>query len=366
MSTLESFHIIGSRQFGGADQFYVRLVQGLNETGHHALGITRAGSPIAQALTEQQLPQRHLPLANKWDFITPRRLQRWVRSEQPAIVQTYMGRATRLTRLPASGPTVHIARLGGYYKIRGYYEHAHAWIGNTKGLCDYLVREGLPASRIFQIGNFVADPAVIPETELAALRPQLDLPEDALVLMTLGRFIDIKGFDDLLKAFAKLPQEARGRPLHLVIVGDGPLKDSLHALCQQLGLDGRVHWPGWQNQPAPYFALAEVFLCPSRRETLGNVILEAWSYKKPVVSTRSAGALELIEDGVTGILYPIQDPAALAGAIQELLTLSDLDWQAMGAAGEQVLAKQHRRAAVIDAYLSLYRELAAQRERISA
>src|SRR5690625_3524083 len=108
-----------------------------------------------------------------------------------------MGRATRLTRLPPSSSAVHIARLGGYYKIRGYYEHAHAWVGNTKALCDYLVREGLPAARVFHIGNFVAEPATVSDDELATLRMQLGLPDDALVLMTLGRFIDIKGFDDL-------------------------------------------------------------------------------------------------------------------------------------------------------------------------
>ena len=366
MSMPESFHVIGSRQFGGADQFYVRLLQGLNENGHQALGVNRRGSPVAQALGQLELPQRHLPLASKWDFLTPRRLKRWVEAERPRVVQTYMGRATHLTRLPKDGPSVHIARLGGYYKVRGYYEHAHAWVGNTKGVCDYLIQQGLPAKHVFYIGNFVAEPAAVDEAELAAIRAQLGLPADALVLMTLGRFIDIKGFDDLLEAFARLPAEARGRQLHLIIVGDGPLREPLHTLCHKLELDGRVHWPGWQNRPAPYFALADAMICPSRHETLGNVILEGWSYRLPVVSTRNPGALELIDDGDNGLLCPVKDPAALAAALTRLLNLPDADWQALAAAGEKTLQLHHRREAIIRAYQDLYTQLATARGRIGA
>lgn len=366
MSTPDSFHIIGSRQFGGADQFYVRLVQELNDNGHHALGITRPGSPIAHALSELQLPQRHLPLASKWDFVSPAQLRCWVRADRPRIVQTYMSRATRLTRLAKFEDTAHIARLGGYYKIRGYYEHADAWVGNTKGLCDYMIKHGLPAERVFWIGNFVDDAEKVSQTELDTLREQLKLPDDALVLMTLGRFIDIKGFDDLLEAFARLPEQARGRPLHLIIVGDGPLKKNLHTLCESLDLTGRVHWPGWQNRPAPYFSLADAMICPSRKEALGNVILEAWSYQLPVVSTRTPGGLELIEDGINGLLCPLQDPPALAMAIKQLLDLPDDDWRTLAIQGHRTLARNHRRDSVLKAYQDLYTELGAEHSRAGA
>ena len=81
-----------------------------------------------------------------------------------------MGRASRLTHLPPNGTAVHVARLGGYYKIDGYYRHAHAWIGNTQGICDYLIREGLPASRVFLIGNFVPAAISLSAGDRTALR----------------------------------------------------------------------------------------------------------------------------------------------------------------------------------------------------
>lgn len=355
---MQSWHVLGSRQFGGADQFYVRLIEALDQRdGHRAVAINRPGSPVAAALAGRA-PQRHLPFANKWDRYTTWRLARWVRAERPDIVQTYMGRASRLTRVPRGLGAAHVCRLGGYYKIRGYYEHADAWVGNTRGVCDYLVREGLPAGAIFHIGNFV--PEREPPQDAAAraeLRARHGLPDDALMLFTLGRFIDIKGFDDLLRALARLPASLHGRPVHLVIAGDGPLRDSLHALCSELGLDPRVHWIGWCEHPGPYFDLADAAVCPSRHETLGNVILEAWSYRKPVVATRTPGALELIEPDENGILVPVEDPQGLADGLRVALRADADESDRIAAAGEQVLHRCHSRDAVVEAYDDLYRTL---------
>ncbi len=356
-----SLHVLGSRQFGGADQFYVRLIEALNDHGHHAAAVNRRGTPVAEALAASGTEQHHLPLANKWDLVSVLRLKALVRRLQPAVVQTYMGRATRLTRLSRRGPTVHVARLGGYYKIRGYYEHAHAWVGNTRGVCDYLVREGLPADRVFQIGNFVPEPEAVGIEELAELRRSLGVPEEAWVLFTLGRFIDIKGFDDLLDALALLPEAPGGRPLHLLIAGDGPLASDLRAQCAALGLEARVHWLGWQNRPSRFFSLADVMVCPSRHETLGNVILEGWSHHRPVVSTTTPGGLELVEDGVNGLLCPVQDPPALAARLGELLEGPDALRQGLADAGRNTVERHHRRPAVVQAYLDLYADLAARR-----
>lgn len=354
-------HIIGSRQFGGADQFYVRLLQALNQTGHPALAVTRRAKPVAQALDRAAVEQVHLPLANQWDLVSVWRIRKLVGTLQPDIVQTYMGRATRLTRLSPGGRSVHIARLGGYYKIKGYYEHAHAWIGNTQGVCDYLVRSGLPAQRVFLIGNFVPEPVPEDPAETATLRRSLEIPEDAFVLFTLGRFIDIKGFDNLLDAFATLPDTTQERRLYLVIVGDGPLRNALHEQARQLGLQSKVRWAGWQDRPGPYYHLADAMICPSRHETLGNVILEAWSYKKPVIATTTPGAKELIEDDHDGLLTPCADAPALALTIRRMLDAAPADRRALADAGYAKVRTHHSREAVVRAYLQLYEQLRRKR-----
>lgn len=358
---ITSLHILGGRQFGGADQFYVRLLRALHAAGQPVLAINRAGTPVARDLEGSGIEQIHVPMVNGWDLWSSWRLRKLVEPRGPCIVQTYMGRATRLTRLPPNGTAVHVARLGGYYKIDGYYRHAHAWIGNTQGICDYLVEEGLPANRVFLIGNFVPDAVSLGEGERNALRQRHAIPADAGILLALGRFVEKKGFDDLLQALARLPAEIGGRSWVALIVGDGPMAEELRKLCTDLGLDPRVRWLGWQNPPDPYYALADAFVCPSRHEPLGNVILEAWNHGLPMVSTRTQGAEELVEDDRTGLLCPPADPASLAERLREMLKNSEAYRQSLGEAGRTTLQARFGREAILKAYLELYGRLLAER-----
>ncbi|MCM5679456.1 glycosyltransferase [Schlegelella sp. S2-27] len=355
-----SIHVLGSRELGGADRFFIRLVEALTRAGHPTLAVTRPGSPVAREM-RPEVEQLHLPLAAKWDLYSRWRLTRLIAERRPDVVQTYMGRATRLTRLPRHSPALHVARLGGFYKIRGYYEHAHAWVGNTQAICDYLKAQGLPSERIFHIGNFVPQPRDVSADERRALRQQLGLSDEALVVFALGRLIEKKGFADLLRAWAATPADAAGPPAVLVIAGDGPDRQALESLSGELGLRERVRWAGWQNDPTPFYALADLFVCPSRHEPLGNVILEAWQHRLPVLSTRNEGATELVDEGVNGLLAPLSDPAGLAQALSAMLALPSAERRRLADAGHRTVQAEHHESAVVNAYLALYERLAAER-----
>jgi glycosyltransferase involved in cell wall biosynthesis len=355
-----SIHVLGSHQLGGADWFFIRLVEALQRAGHPALAVIRADSPVCQRLSPQ-IEQLHLPLASKWDLYSRWRLSRLIAERRPDVVQSYMGRATRLTRLPRGSTALHVARLGGYYKIDGYYRHAHAWVGNTRDICDFLLKHGLPRERVFHIGNFVPPPRAVDVQERQALRASLGLPDDAFVIFALGRLVQKKGFQDLLEAFAQLQPQVHGRPLRLLIAGDGGCRDPLRQVSRSLGLEARVHWAGWQNDTTPFFALGDVFVCPSRHEPLGNVILEAWQHGLPVLSTRNEGARELVTDGENALLAPLNDPAGLAEALRRMLALSPADRRRLAEAGHATVQREHSEQGVVAAYLAMYRQLSARR-----
>ena len=354
---IPSVHIMGSRLFGGAEHFYVRLLRILRDAGYPVTAINRPGSPVANDLADDAIKQIHIPMANGWDLWSLWRLRQTCKEMGECIVQTYMGRATRLTRLPSNTPAIHVARLGEYYKIDGYYRHAHAWIGNTRGICDYLVKSGLPAKRVFYIGNFVPDPSPVDETSKKEALLKYDIPQDAWVIFSLGRLVDVKGFDDLLRAMALLPKEIGGKPLMLIVAGDGPHASRLYAHAEELNLQDRIRWLGWQDNPDPFYALADIFVCPSRHEPLGNVILEAWSHGLPLISTASLGATELVEHEVTGLLCPCSDPVALAGQISALLSATVEQRKKLGDTGRTFLHSQFSASAIRDAYLALYAQL---------
>jgi L-malate glycosyltransferase len=356
MSMPTSLQMVASKSLGGAERWFTRFSAALAERGAPAeLAIRRAGELESVELPD--LPLHRLPFLTVWDPISRRAVSRLIQRLKPDIVQTYMGRATRLTRLTAGTGPVHIARLGGYYALHPY-RHAHAWIGNTRGLCDWMVQQGLPADRVYHIYNFVDRARPVPPQRIDALRAQLRIPTDAWVLVTAGRFVPVKGHAHLLEALSLLPAEIAGRPLRLVLLGDGALGPQLREQVAHAGTSERIVWAGWQTDPGPYFQLADLVVFPSLdQETLGNVILEAWTWAKPLVTSRFRGAREIARHGEDAWCVPCGDGPALARGIAEVLGDPELA-AAMVERGRERVHSEFGRGAIMDRYLDLYRELA--------
>ncbi len=354
-----SLHLVGSKALGGAERWVQRFARALAEQGAPAVVGVRSGSALAE-LDLGGLPLRTLPFRTVWDPLSRRAVARMIGELAPAIVQTYLGRATRTTRLgrarQGGGAPVHIARLGGYYKL-GPYHHADAWIGNTRGLCDWMIREGLPAERVHQIYNFAEPARPRAAAEIVALRGALALPDDALVFVCLGRLVPVKGHAVLLEAAARLPLTLASRPWRLLAVGDGPLRPALARQAAQLGLSDRVTWVGWQPDPGPFLQLADLVIFPSHdAETLGNVILEAWAWHRPLVTTRFRGAREIARHGENAWCVPCDDPKALAAGIVELLGNAALQ-TTLVARGAQRVEAEFGKAAIMRQYRDLYQAL---------
>lgn len=151
-----------------------------------------------------------------------------------------------------------------------------------------------------------------------------DVTRDPVTVLSVGRAVDKKGFDDLLAALARLPASLPWKFEH---VGGGPLLPRLKAQARTLGIADRVRWHGALAQQAllaryrgaDVFALACRVSADGDRDGLPNVLMEAQSQKLPCVATTVAGIAELIEHGVTGLLVPQRDPLALGAALAQLI-----------------------------------------------
>ena len=160
-----------------------------------------------------------------------------------------------------------------------------------------------------------------------------------LTILSVGRAVEKKGYPDLIAALARLPAEPAWRFVH---VGGGPLIENIRGLAERAGIADRTEWAGAIARPELLARLraADLFVLASRvardgdRDGLPNVLLEAQSQGLPCVATRVSAIPELIEDGVTGVLSPPGDPAALAGALVRLLRDPSLR-RRLGAAGER-------------------------------
>jgi glycosyltransferase involved in cell wall biosynthesis len=145
---------------------------------------------------------------------------------------------------------------------------------------------------------------------------------DGLLLVAVGRLIPQKGFDLLLRAFAKSEQARKnGR---LVIVGEGPERAQLVGLAQQLGIADRLLLPGFMTDPTAWYAHGDIFVLSSRWEGFGHVIVEAMACGLPVIAFDCPyGPADILAGGQAGILVSPENVDALAAAIDELMSASE-------------------------------------------
>jgi glycosyltransferase involved in cell wall biosynthesis len=342
--------VMGSAALGGAEAFFERLVPALAATGEEVLAVTRRDPGRRARLAAAGIVPAELGFGGRLDLRTAPRLAALLAGFRPAVVMSWMNRASgfagRVRRRPGTGWTL-VGRLGGYYDLK-HYRYCDHLVGNTDDLRAWLVGQGWPAARAHYLPNFAADLAGAPPAALPA-------PPGAARLLAMGRLHPNKGFDVALRALALLPG------VHLSIAGEGPERAALLRLAAELGVGDRVAFLGWRDDAGALLAACDLFLCPSRHEPLGNVVLEAWSAAKPVVAADAVGPRALIADGRTGLLVPREQPAALAAAAAALLA-DPARAAALAAAGRAAFAAGFAEAPVIARWRAFLRAVAPPAE----
>jgi glycosyltransferase involved in cell wall biosynthesis len=215
------------------------------------------------------------------------------------------------------------------------YRLTDAIVTTSKGVADDLVTQfGVAASRIRVVHNPV---------DIAAVTEAASQPIDAAhagawsrpAIVAAGRLADAKNYPLLLDALAQL---RRTVPARLFILGQGEREAALRGQMARLGLTDAVVLCGFQRNPWKYIARADVFALSSRYEGFGNVLVEAMACGVPVVATSSPGTREIVSDGIDGFLVDRHEPAALASALERILTDAALR-ERMAQAGRMTAAR---------------------------
>lgn len=147
------------------------------------------------------------------------------------------------------------------------------------------------------------------------IREELGADDDSVVVVGVGRLEPEKNFDCLVNAVAKIDKKAR---IAVWIVGDGSEREEIQKLITRLNLQHTVKLLGYRNDVKKLLAAADVFVLPSKAEPFGMSAVEAMMAELPVIGTRGPGLGTIVDDGVTGLLVPADDPESLASAIQKL------------------------------------------------
>ncbi|MCB1342343.1 MAG: glycosyltransferase [Pseudooceanicola sp.] len=325
---------------GGAERFFVNLAQEFGKAGQEQRFIIRPGRTW-------EAPIRALGpvILNNFRRISPLTLvlrwqvRRLVAEWQPDVIMAWMPRAARL--IPSHDGAVKLTRLGDFPKHLRHFAHCDVLVGNVPGIGRHCQNLGWTRP-VRTITNFPREVEAVPVS-----RAELDTPDDAFVVSSVGRFVPRKGFDVLLRAVAPVPNA------YLWLVGEGKEMPALKALASQLGIAERVRFVGWKDEPGHYVAASDAFVMASRHEPLGNVALEAWSMGVPVVSTRSEGPDWYMTDGVNGVMTAIDDVQAITAG---LLRIRDdrAFAQSLVAGAEATLAAGFTKERIVAQYLDLF------------
>jgi L-malate glycosyltransferase len=248
---------------------------------------------------------------------------------------------------------------------RGYLpitRHAIQESDGVTSISNYLREETISKFDIERpietIPNFVNCDVYTPleESKREELRKRFAKPGEAL-LIHLSNFRPVKRVPDVVKIFAKVAREV---PAQLVLVGDGPDRSSAEWLAHDLGIQCRVHFVGKQERVHELLAQADLMLMPSELESFGLAALEAMACKVPSIATRVGGVPELIDDGETGMLFPVGDVDAMANAAIALLT-DKARLEQMRDQARRTAQKRFCASLVVPKYVQFYEEILAQR-----
>lgn len=305
-----------------------------------------------------------VPLAplNAIDLTAAWKLSRVIRDYRPDVVHAQDAHAVSMAALalsygaPTPRPALVASRRVDFHLqrhsfSRWVYRQVDLFIAASGAIRDILVRDGIPATRIVVVHDGI-DVSRAEHITPIDMHQEYWLPHGVPVVVNIGALVDHKGQKYLVEAMAHVRRELPDA--HLVIFGEGELRETLERQVHDLGLDKHVLLPGFREDVLALTRTADLFVMSSITEGLGSTVLDAMALGMAVVGTTAGGIPEAVVDGETGLLVPPADPAALAGAILQLLADRPLRAR-MGEAGRRRVAERFDVGHLVAGTLAAYR-----------
>jgi glycosyltransferase involved in cell wall biosynthesis len=364
---MKVLHATKVRGVGGAEQHLLALLPALRERGVDARFLSLDAGVDSErfhrALDERGVPWRRVACGLDVSPRLARDVVREVRREAPDLVHTHMVHADVYGSIAAHALRVPFVSsrhnddrylLGPFrYVDRLFMRGVRAIVAISDAVREFHIRAGLPADKLVTVHYGLDTVPTVPSERAPA---DLGVPEDAPLVLAIGRLIEQKDHPTLLAAFARA--HAQHPDARLAILGWGPLEQRTKERVRELGLDGAVLVPG-RVEPRDWLLRADVFAHSSRWEGFGIVLLEAMLSRLPVVSTNVSAIPEIVVDGDTGLLSNAGDVDALAAHLTTVLGDPALR-ERLGAAGEARARAEFSVAKMVDRTLAVYEQALAR------
>ncbi len=330
------FQLVTNFQIGGTERHVSSLVGLLDPNRFEVnVGCFRKFGEFLERVARQGVPIDEYPIHTLLAWQTLRRqleLARVLRERRIQVFHAYgfyanafgvpAARWARVPLVVASIRDIGDHLTVGRRRLQRLVCHlADCVLVNADAVRQHLRDEGFPARKLTVIRNGINLDGFSPRTSQAALRQALGLPPLGALVTVVSRLNPMKGIECFLDAAGLVA--ARVPDAHFLVVGDNVeapgYREHLQGVVAERGLAARVTFLGFRNDVADLLSASTVSVLPSLSEGLSNVLLESMAVGVPVVATRVGGSAEAVEHGVTGLLVPPADAAALAHGITLLL-----------------------------------------------
>ena len=322
-------HVSSSRTFGGGERHLVDLCRGLVERGHEVFVALRPTNEWQHRLNF--LPPAnimHVSIRNSFGVLSSIRIADFVKQNKIEIVHAHVARdyiPASIAVLAAKDAKFVLTRHV-LFPLKPFNKFALKNLSAAIGVSDAVglgLKKLFPSSKVWVIKNGLNVNALT-SAEIARLRREFrefhNIPEDSLVVGTLGELRELKGQRDFVLAVNEVAK--RFPNTHFVVVGkdntgDRSFRRELKRLAKVFGLESKFLWLDWIDDTDSFFAAIDLFVSPSHSESFGLAMLEAMAHGKALVATETEGARELL--GKKAALPKIKDPVGLAAKIVEQL-----------------------------------------------
>jgi glycosyltransferase involved in cell wall biosynthesis len=364
-------HLSKVTGLAGSEGHLLRLLPGLARHGVEGRLIVLEDprhpvEPFCRALRERGVEVELIAIGGHVDPRLPGHLTRRFRALRPDLVHTHLihadlyglGAAAR-AGVPCAVSSRHNNDAFRYNPVikwlnRRAMRHAARVITISHALARFVDRvERVDPARIVTVHYGLEAPPSDPEARSKA-RARLGYAGDGPLAGFFGRLVRQKGVDVLLDAFSHVHRQHP--TARLVVVGDGPQRPALEQQARKLGLGEVVTFTGWVEGARDLMPACDLIAVPSRWEGFGLVTLEAMGHACPLIVSQTSALPEIVVDGETGLHVPPEDPAALAGAINDLLADPETA-RAFGRAGYERLVTVFSVEKMVQATLDVYRDV---------
>lgn len=349
---------------GGAERALVQIVRRLDRSRWEPFVICLSPpGALVEDLRAADIPVTCLGVRSRWDFAVLGKLTRELNARQPRLLQTFLYHANITGRI--AGRRARVSKIVSGIRVAEKRSRMRLWIDRaTSGLVDHHVcvsqsvadfsikNSRLPPDRVTVIPNGVdverfssAAPADLSE---------FGIPPSARTIISVGRLDPQKAPQVLLEAAQ--PITAVHSDVHVLFVGDGPLRSVLETEIAGRCLQDRVHFAGWRGDVPELLKASACLALTSAWEGMPNVVLEAMASGLPVVATDVEGCAEVVKSGETGLLVPSGSVPAVTEALRRVLEQPD-EARRMALAAQAVVRDRFTWDRVAAEYDRLYASL---------